>query len=293
VAYAVFEQDLTVRRRAVEMRGRFDVLAPASRWCEDVLRQAGLKELVTIHQGVDGALFNPTRAPRRRWSDRFVVFSGGKLELRKGQDVVVRAFRIFAERHADALLVASWHNPARSLAATMRESPHVPFRHAPGKSFEEAVKKWLVAARINLQQVCLVPALSHAEFAAVYGNSDVGLFPNRCEGGTNLVMMEYMACGRPVIATDFSGHRDVVTDSNSVRLRSWRPRPLFLEGIPIACWCEPDVEETVAALEEAYQRREYFNELGARAAIDMTTWTWDHAATQFLQILEGSLGTTA
>ena len=39
----------------------------------------------------------------------------------------------------------------------------------------------------------------------VYQNTDVGIFPSRCEAGTNLVMMEYMACGKPAIATVGTG----------------------------------------------------------------------------------------
>ena len=46
----------------------------------------------------------------------------------------------------------------------------------------------------------------------LYRNTDVGVFPNRCEGGTNLVLMEYMACGKPVIASCTSGHRDIVSE---------------------------------------------------------------------------------
>jgi hypothetical protein len=37
-----------------------------------------------------------------------VVFSGGKLEHRKGQDLVIRAFVRFVQRHPDAVLVTAW-----------------------------------------------------------------------------------------------------------------------------------------------------------------------------------------
>ena len=63
---------------------------------------------------------------------RFVVFSGGKLELRKGQDIVVAAFRAFVERHPDAVLVNAWHNAWPKLAksiqvgASARRAPPAP-----------------------------------------------------------------------------------------------------------------------------------------------------------------------
>ena len=52
-------------------------------------------------QGVD--------LPRGR-GERFIVYSGGKLEHRKGQDIVVAAFREFVKTHPDAVLATTWHN---------------------------------------------------------------------------------------------------------------------------------------------------------------------------------------
>ena len=39
--------------------------------------------------------------------ERFLIFSGGKMELRKGQDIVLAAFKIFARRHPEATLVTA------------------------------------------------------------------------------------------------------------------------------------------------------------------------------------------
>jgi hypothetical protein len=39
--------------------------------------------------------------------------------------------------------------------------------------------------------------------------TDCGLFPNRCEGGTNLVAMEYASIGRPIVANALTGHADI------------------------------------------------------------------------------------
>ena len=41
-------------------------------------------------------------------------------------------------------------------------------------------------------------------------SSDTALFPNRCESGTNLVAMEAMAAGIPVILSNNSGHLDLI-----------------------------------------------------------------------------------
>ncbi len=41
-------------------------------------------------------------------SGKFVVFSGGKLEFRKGQDLAVAAMRIFMQRHSDVVFITAW-----------------------------------------------------------------------------------------------------------------------------------------------------------------------------------------
>ena len=59
------------------------------------------------------------RARREYFKDRFVIFSGGKFELRKGQDIVIRAVKIMQDRHHDVVLVNSWFNAWQQSIDTM------------------------------------------------------------------------------------------------------------------------------------------------------------------------------
>ena len=86
------------RARAEQMA----LIIAGSHWNEHVLRSNGIVATTTVLQGVDTALFHP--GPRSgRFRDRFVIFSGGKLEFRKGQDLVLKAFKCFHQRHEEAL----------------------------------------------------------------------------------------------------------------------------------------------------------------------------------------------
>ena len=47
----------------------------------------------------------------------FISSSNGKVEYRKGHDLVLLAFREFSRRHKDAVLVTAWHSPWPQLSA--------------------------------------------------------------------------------------------------------------------------------------------------------------------------------
>jgi glycosyltransferase involved in cell wall biosynthesis len=108
---------------------------------------------------------------------------------------------------------------------------------------------------------------------------DVALFPNRAEGGTNLVAMEAMACGVPAILSRNTGHLDLIEAGNCFTLDAQRP----LEGSEagwgdVAGWGESDVEEAVAALERAYRDRDAARAVGARGAETLSRLTWADTA---------------
>lgn len=207
---------------ALERARGYDLIVTGSSWNENVLNAAGITRTRTIIQGVDRSLFFP--APKRNlFPGRFLIFSGGKAEPRKGQDIVVAAFRIFAQRHPEAMLVSAWHSPWPQLAQGM---------DLDLSAFADRV--------IDAGQ------LPNGLMAPIYRECDVALFTNRAEGGTNLVAMECLACGVPTILSDNTGHRDLLRMGLGYRL-SQKPGSAWSE------WGESDVDEVVEALEWAFQ----------------------------------------
>ncbi|MBY0431084.1 MAG: hypothetical protein K2Q10_07795, partial [Rhodospirillales bacterium] len=117
----VFFENTRLPPEAVAQASRLYRMVAGSSWNAELLRRDGLTNVELILQGIDLTSFHP--APRGgRLEHRFVVFSGGKLEYRKGQDLVVVAFRRFRQRHPEALLMTSWHmvrpEGCQSLATT-------------------------------------------------------------------------------------------------------------------------------------------------------------------------------
>jgi len=57
------------------------------------------------------------------------------------------------------------------------------------------------------------------------------------------------------------------------------------DGIPVARWPEPDLDDAVDKLEWAYQNRDKMRELGERAGNDLANSTWRRTAEAFQKII--------
>jgi glycosyltransferase involved in cell wall biosynthesis len=286
--YSVFENNLLRPAWIENGRRFFTKVVAGSSWCAKVLTEAGLPGVEPVPHGIDPAIFHP--APdgdhgRKFCTESFVIFSGGKFELRKGQDIVIRAYKVLQDRHADVMLVNAWHNPWPAIFETMRASRLI--RFAPRKgSFVEIINQVLADNGIDLGRVITCPQQLNFAMARTYRNTDVGLFPNRCEGGTNLVLMEYMACGKPVVAVNTTGHADIVNSSNALIIGAGGETTIHdNDGIPVARWPEPDLDEAVDKLEWAYQNRDRMRELGEQAGKDLADFTWRKTAEGFQKII--------
>lgn len=285
VGYSFFEDNLLQPAWIENARRHFDWVATGSSWCTQILADQGLERVSTVVQGVDHRMFFPRPGDREFFRDRFVVFSGGKIELRKGQDIVIRAYKVLQDRHDDVMLVNSWYNPWGFSVDTMRSSKLIRF-DPPQGAYADAIKGVLAENGIDVKRVVTMSPQPNPLMPRVYSNTDVGLFPNRCEGGTNLVLMEYMACGKPVVASNVTGHADVVSRDNALLIEAKGTTEVKnREGAPIALWPEPELEQAVAQLEHAYQHRDALRALGKRAGQDLASWTWGRTAEGFQRLL--------
>jgi glycosyltransferase involved in cell wall biosynthesis len=273
LGYVFFENELV--SESVENARRFDVVFAGSTWCMERLHEKGISNTALLIQGVDTTVFHPQAVAR---DGRFVLFSGGKFELRKGQDLVLKAFSILSRKYPDMLLLTAWHNPWRASMETMRDSPHIRFELS-GRNWVEQMEHIYRLNGIDPRRVVTMPSLPPAEMAQACRQSDLGLFPNRCEGGTNLVLMEYMACGKPAIATDATGHKDLCRESNAFLLKRLRPLPVIGPGGElVARWVEPSLDEIIASIEYAFEHRLEAQARAQAAAQDMKQWPWKRAA---------------
>lgn len=281
VGYCFFENDIEAYRHLKKASEKWDFIVAGSSWCEYHLRLYGIERTATVLQGIDPKDFY--QLPPREDDGRFIVFSGGKFELRKSQDIVIAAMKVFMERHSDAWLSCAWHNQWPFSVATMVGSPFIQFSMEE-RPCEEIILATLERNGIDTSRVILHSVMPNSAMRCVYQQSDIGLFPNRCEGGNNMVMSEYMACGRTVIASNKTGHGNVITTDNAFAVDDYTIRMIEYKGQPSALWFEPSVDEVIEKLELAYKHRDHIIQKADQAANDLKKLDWKQAAQQFFDI---------
>ncbi len=245
-------EDTTFSGDVLNRARSYDRIVVHSTYNQRLLTDRGFTEVGVALQGIDPSEMQ--LLPRSgRFGDRFVVFSGGKLEFRKGQDIVVAAFSRFQQRHPDALLVTAWHNPWAHIAAGMVESRWTPVAPTVDAGNKLKITEWAVANGVPPDGFLDLGFLGRGQIAAVLAECDAAVFPNRCEGATNLVAMEAMACNVPVVLSGNTGHLDLIRDGNSQVLSRQDPVP-----DPTGArqgWGESSVDELVERLETLYTDR--------------------------------------
>ncbi len=143
-----------------------------------------------LHPAVDTSRFRPAhRAPETRarlgWGDRPVVLTVGRLQKRKGHDVLISA-----------------------LPELRRAVPKILYAIVGSGEEREALER-LAAETDVTEHVQFLDEISDDELIEAYQQCDLFALPNRQIGGDiegiGIVLLEAQAAGRPVLAGDSGG----------------------------------------------------------------------------------------
>lgn len=260
----------------------WDGLVVHSSYNRDLLRAHGIESILAL-QGIDPDEMRP-RPRSGRYAGRFVVYSGGKLEFRKGQDIVLAAFARFQARHPEALLVTVWGNLWPDSAFTMSNSPWARVAPTVGGDGRLRIAEWAHANGVAPEAFVDLGHVTREDLMALLPECDAAVFPNRCEGGTNIVAMEAMASGVPVVLSANTGHLDIMGEERCLILREQKPVPD--PGGRTQGWGESSVEELVAHLESIYSDGDAAR-ARARKAVDFMHGerTWQQFASRLVDAL--------
>jgi phosphatidylinositol alpha-1,6-mannosyltransferase len=172
-----------------------------------------------LYPGVDTERFRPAgRDPAARgrlgWGDRPVVLTVGRLQRRKGHDLMIRALRTVRAAISDVLYAIV------------------------GEGDERPRLERLVAQEGLGQHVQLLGELPDEDLVRCYQQADLFVLPNRQVGldieGYGIVLLEAQACGTPVVAGASGGTREALRDPETGRL--------------VACERSEELAATIVAL---------------------------------------------
>lgn len=191
----------------------------------DVLRRFGGVDPARLHvfrNGVDLQRFTPlpmddmrARLTALGIQGAPLILSVGHLVERKGHHVAIEALALLRARHPQATLVV--------LGAG-----------------EEHARLQALAQRLGVADAVHLPgAVPNTELASWYSAADALVLASSREGWAN-VLLEAMACGTPVVATDIWGTPEVVASPAAGRLVKAREGAAFADALAALLAAPPE-----------------------------------------------------
>ena len=244
----VFPQRPVPRQWIRWAANRCDAIITVSGALRDAIRALGIAQprIVVLRNGVDLDRFAPLDMGEARkklqWGPGRVLLSVGKLVEAKGHALVVEALIGIPDVRLVIVGAGPFRDDLRRLAA------------------QKGVG----------DRVSLVGEVPHSELATFYSAADLSILASAREGMPNVVL-ESLACGTPVIATDVGGIGEIMTPSIGVLLRERTPHALheaiiaLLQAKPAVAvvrrhaeelsW-KPVIKEQVQLYRDVLQRRQ-------------------------------------
>jgi GT2 family glycosyltransferase len=237
---------------------------------EHTFRDSGVRAPIRIVPlGVDPAYFSPSIRGQKA-DEEFTFLSVFEWGERKAPDILLRAF-------ADEF---SANEPVRLLCKVNNFDLGVSIR-------AEITKLGL---RPNGGRIVIAEnqILLQYELAVLYRSVDCFVLPTRGEGW-GMPILEAMACGLPVIATQWSSQTDFMNIENSL--------PLQIDGLVPALakcpyyegfrWAQPSYEHLRSLFRWVYEHQDQARAIGERAAQDAARrWTWTQAAQRMSELVQ-------
>lgn len=246
-----------------------DELIVCSEWAKQTLDKFNLKSNV-VPLGYDPEIFKPASIPNVSTT---VFCNIGKWEVRKGHDLLIKAFEAAFTIDDDVLLVM-----------------------CPTNRFlrEDQLKNWekiYLSGKMG-KKVQLIPRLPDQK--SVYNIIEqvhCGVFPARAEGW-NLEALEMLASGRHLIITDCTGHKEFVNSKNSKLISMDEKFEPAFDGVffnGTRKWRrfgKDQFDQLVSHLREFHKNRpEKINQQGV---LDTNKFTWSNSTDKLIQVINNA-----
>jgi len=257
----------------VEPLNNLDDVWTVSKHSKMAIENSGVKKDVKIvPEGVDTTVFNNYVDPLHKDKDTFIFLFVGKWEKRKSPDMLLKAFADEFKPEEKVRLAMQCFNP-----------------------FIQNFNPYKVAFDLNLKEhapiVFLPPAPTRADMAKYYKTADVFVSPTRGESW-GLPIIEAMACGTPVIATNWGGHLDYFNDNYGWLLdvdgTEMPEDNMFFKPQEGNEWAKPSITKLRELLRYTFEHKDEVKKKGGMNSYKYVdeNWTWEKSTSVVKELLK-------
>lgn len=254
----------------VRQANAMDEVWTPSTFNRDGLVASGVTRPVhVVPLGVDLDHFHPGIRSRPSPHGDFVFLTNFEWGERKAPEILLPVFNRTFRRRERVLLVCK----------VINRDPRVDVRREIA-SFNLSPEGGRIALLYNREY-------DYDQLGVLYRSADCYVSAGRGEGW-DMTAMEAMACGLPVIATDWSAHTDFVRPDYAYPLPISRTVPAvarcpYYDGFR---WADPDPDALATLLRRVFENRAEAADKGRRAAAAMAArWGWPAAAARIVERL--------
>ena len=225
---------IILKRRARKLDGKIAVSKPAMEFASKYVPG----EYNIIPNGIDLAHFSPDVSPIDEFCDgKLNILFVARLESRKGSNYLIKAYKQVKEEFSNSRLIIV--GPGTRLR----------------RKYERQVK------RNRLQDVVFVGYVSYAELPRYYKTADIFCSPATGRESFGIALLEAMAVGKPIVASNIDGYANLITDG--------------VEGLLVP----PKDEKALAqALISLMANESLRQQMGARERLTAKKYDWKHVA---------------
>lgn len=245
-----------------------DQIIVASKWGREVLENNGIhKPIEVISPGVDSSIFYPGKPNDP--NSNYIFLNIGKFEERKSTKLIADLFNRAFEPTDNVEL---WFHCDAKLVKIQKQLIEF-VKYCTGTK---------MGARIKFSQ----PVQTDIGLANIIRGAHCGIFLTRAEG-FGLPILQSIACGKPIISTNYSGHSEFVNSSNSLIVPISRFVPardnIWFSGL--GTWA--DIDKNAQDITIEHMRNAYKNRLVDNYGVAETIqkFTWKNAAAAVFNLI--------
>jgi len=243
---------IMLKRRARKLDGRIAVSKVAMEFANKYVPGC----YTIIPNGVDLECFSPEVPPIDQFvDDKLNILFVSRLEKRKGLNYLLEAYKqVKGEIPNSRLIIVG-----------------------PGTRLRHKYEKWV--RRNGVKDVVFVGYVSYDELPRYYKTADIFCVPATGRESFGIILLEAMAAGKPIVATNIEGYAGLVADG--------------VEGLLVPPKNKEQLAQALISLATDDSLRQ---EIGARGRIKASEYGWEHIAQRvsnyYLRVISGAEAST-